>query len=212
MQNSTTNTSGSGTNALRQSGNNEDTMAPAETDPLGLPPSEENMDLPITEEAKKDCSIVANREAATTTNEYRNEGKNLSFTIPYNKRWDSEKYPLPPYQDNNGIVTFGPLYKAESCLWKRSYSLQFSSLRKSEDLFKELEAAHAKSPFEHAPEKKKIGNFDTIRFGQTETCFTPTLLVFGEKEMYVLRAHCAQNEKTAFSALEKIVTSMNTIN
>jgi hypothetical protein len=135
-----------------------------------------------------------NTDPPNTTVSYFNIDKGISFQIPYNPKWGTEKYKIPPYYEYENKVLFGPMFIFEAGSLPRACSMEFLPRRSAEEVIVSLEKfvveERAYKVMEGIPRetiiKDTINGLPVVKYMQYDTLLgaTPYIEVIGKKYNY----------------------------
>jgi len=152
------------------------------------------------------CDVTFNKEPADEDIVY--EGFGISFKVPYNKKWGTEKYRISAFDEDkeNKSVKFGPASVFEGCGWGRSYQMHIKEQRGLAEIEKSWSEAEIVEG--ERMEKTTINGMQVVKFYEKGICEHPNIEVVGETFNYAFYVTCSSDMETDMKVLENYVKSM----
>lgn len=132
-----------------------------------------------------------NTDPPNTTVLYSNPIKGISLRVPYNPKWGTEKYKIPPYYQYEDWISFGPMFIFEAGSFPRACSISFSLVRSAEEVMSEVEKeAETSTPLDGVQKEtiaqEIINDIPVVKYilADSLTGDTPYVEVIGKKYNY----------------------------
>lgn len=147
------------------------------------------------------CDETFNNDTANSQIAYNDDEKGISFEIPFNQNWGSNKYRLNPYDLNNNDLSFGSMSAFEGCSTIRSYSLDFKPAKPVVKVVAEIEQGIT-------PITTKINDLTVVKYAQADMCTNSFMEVIGQKYNYLFSTSCGGDAVKDSQSLENIIKSV----
>lgn len=172
-----------------------------------------------------------NFDSPSTTVLYSNSAKGISLSLPYNPKWGTEKYKIPPYYEHEYNyfyyytgkvvpgITFGPITGWHGGSIPRIFNIEFVPARSAEEFIAFLEEVTTRFPEAGTQQetitRTKIGDFEAIRYLHAGELVgeIPEIEIIGKKYNYHFWCICylMNNEEEALKILEETIKTIQFI-
>ncbi len=153
---------------------------------------------------EKQCDISFNYDKPDQWISY--QGNGIKIDLPYNKNWGSEEYSIRPWEENNGIISFGPITTFEGCTWLRVDNIKLLEKQTKQEVLNEINKQ--KDSFISNPEEIQRNGFEIIRYSVSGLCEHPAYIVLGREYNYQFSASVCTDTKGAYEYYDKLINRM----
>ncbi|OGE79646.1 MAG: hypothetical protein A3A83_02310 [Candidatus Doudnabacteria bacterium RIFCSPLOWO2_01_FULL_48_57] len=127
--------------------------------------------------------------------------KPITFDVPYNHKWGSENYAITAYEDDGGIVRFGPIGSFEGTCSARAL---FMSYLPAKNVSQVIEDAKKEVFYDIGAKQVNINGLTVVEYNSGEVCGNVNAVVIGKEANYQFHTLCGGE----FSDLENIIKTV----
>lgn len=158
------------------------------------------------------CDEGFNVDAPSATANYLHQDRDflLSFDVPYNSKWGSDRFKINPYDegsaDQNLSVSFGPFVSLpEGCVWARKYKFQINN-KKTDQALQQGDGALVSG----VPDGKfaKVNGYTVLKYIDSGLCDDAVFDIAGQNANYQFTAVCTSDTQKDFKLFESIVSGL----